>query len=156
MVHRSIKSGHPLPPAVKPFCPYCGMRKSDGLHADDCPERLEPEVRYLPSRTHEEDIAVPLGEACISYPELRLPPDAEWQEEWCFNLDQENKAEIRGYVQFGGRLGLNSHFMPRAADVCREHNLNIVKVEGFKASVNLNDDLYSVSALVTLKTANPS
>ena len=77
-----------------------------------------------------------------------------WQEEWRFNLDQEDpeiKQKIRGYLQFGGRLNVKEHFLPRAQEVCKEHNLNLVQVEGFVASVDLVKDRYTVSACVTLK-----
>jgi len=77
-----------------------------------------------------------------------------WQEEWRFHLDEEGtevKQKIRGYVQFGGRLTAKDYFLPRAQEVCREHNLSLIGVEGFVASVDLNKDQYTVSACVTLK-----
>ena len=74
-----------------------------------------------------------------------------WREEWRFHLDQEEGDETRGYLQFGGRLNLNEHFLPRAKIVCQEHNLTLVRVEGFQASADLGSNQYTVSALVTLK-----
>ena len=91
----------------------------------------------------------------LDYPLLRLDPEEPWQEEWRFHLDQENPSEIRGYLQFGGRLNVKEHFLPRAKIVCQEHNLTLVRVEGFQASVDFGDDQYTVSALVTL-ARNPS
>jgi hypothetical protein len=82
----------------------------------------------------------------------------EWQEEWRFHLDQENekiKTETRGYLQFGGRLSLKDHFIPRANDVCKEHGLSLLKIDDFSATVDLNKDEYTVRALVTLKR-NPA
>ena len=87
--------------------------------------------------------------------QLELFPEPEsWQEQWCFHLDQEDPdstAEIRGYLQFGGRLTMKDYFLPRAQDVCRELDLTLVAVDDFKASVDLIANKYSVSALVTLK-----
>jgi len=85
------------------------------------------------------------------YPYLCIDSAEPWQEEWRFHLDQENPAEIRGYLQFGGRLNLKEHFLPRAKTVCSEHNLILIRVEGFQASVNLGKNLYTVSALVTIQ-----
>ena len=84
----------------------------------------------------------------------KFPEPETWQESWCFHLDQENDdsaAEIRGYLQFGGRLTLKDYFLPRAQDVCRELDLTLVGIDDFKVSVDLNANKYSVSALVTLK-----
>jgi hypothetical protein len=88
-------------------------------------------------------------------PSPDLDENEPWQEEWRFHLDQENKSEIRGYLQFGGRLNAKEHFAPRAQQVCKEHNYILLRVEEFKASVDFGKDLYHVSALVTLKRANP-
>lgn len=78
-----------------------------------------------------------------------------WQEDWHFHLDQEpgETQKIRGFLQFGGRLNVNTHFLPRANDVCKAHNLRMVQVDDFTASVDLHHDLYSVRAYVTLTKA---
>jgi len=81
-----------------------------------------------------------------------------WQAEWRFNLDQEkpdSAEEIRGYIQFGGRLTMKDYFLPRAEEVCGDLGLTLLKVDEFKASADLGRNKYSVSALVTLKNANP-
>lgn len=77
-----------------------------------------------------------------------------WQEEWRFNLDQESvesKAKIRGYLQFGGRLSLHEHFLPRAAEVCEERGLRLLRTDRFVALVDFNRNHYVVSACVTLQ-----
>ena len=86
--------------------------------------------------------------------QLEFPEPESWQEQWSFHLDQEDDdsaAEIRGYLQFGGRLSPKDHFLPRAQNVCRKLDLTLVQIDDFKASVDLNSNKYSVSALVTLK-----
>jgi hypothetical protein len=76
-----------------------------------------------------------------------------WQEEWRFLLHQEDgvKEKIRSHVQFGGRLSVREHFLPRAQEAVKLTNALLVKIDGFKSEVDLNKDLYIVSAFVTLK-----
>ena len=110
---------------------------------------------FLPSRIHDDDEAGVITGTDLYYPGIPMSLDEPWQEEWRFHLHEEEGDKTRGYLQFGGRLNLKEHFLPRAKIVCQEHNLSLVRVEGFQASVNLGDDQYTVSALVTL-TRNPS
>jgi len=79
-------------------------------------------------------------------------PDT-WQEEWRFLLHQEDgeKHKIRSHIQFGGRLTLKDHFLPRAQDAVKLTNALLVQIDGFKSEVDLNKDSYIVSAYVTLK-----
>ena len=120
---------------------------------------MNDKILVIPSRVHNDDLPGTIIDDGISYPVLTLEPVSEksedWQEEWRFNLHCEDKENIRGYVQFGGRLSCKNHFMPRAKAVCQERNLSLVQVEGFKADVNMSRDTYVVSACVTLKR-NPS
>jgi hypothetical protein len=108
----------------------------------------------LPSRQHDADEPGLIMDQDADFPWLRVDPNQRWQEEWRFDLSQENAKEIRGYLQFGGRLSVNGHFLPRAKTVCEERNLTLVLVEGFKASIDLGNDRYIVSGLVTLQ-GNP-
>lgn len=76
-----------------------------------------------------------------------------WQEEWRLHLheDKEECSKIRGYLQFGGRLSLKEHFLPGAKAICEESGLSLLGVTNFKTNVNLSNNIYTVSAFVTLK-----
>jgi len=109
-----------------------------------------------PSRTHDEDLPSETQPDELDYQPLVLDQGETWGERWQFNLEQEDKAaEIRSHLQFGGRLNVKEHFLPRALDVCKAHNLALVRIEEFRAAVDFGQGLYSVSAFVTLKRAAP-